>query len=96
LYRSVTKEDVLRAYNTYIKNKGCVTVSVLTKSNPDGIVKPDNYTIDTTKYVRPDYGYNGLVYTKGTDNFDRSKMPGTGANPVVKVPAFWKDITQWH
>ena len=90
LYRSVTKEDVLRAYNTYIKNKGCVTVSVLTKSNPDGIVKPDNYTIDTTKYVRPDYGYNGLVYTKGTDNFDRSKMPGTGANPVVKVPAFWK------
>lgn len=89
MYRSVTKEDVLRAYNTYIKDKNCVTVSVLTKSNPDGVVRADNYTIDSSNYVRPDYGYTGLVYTKGKENFDRSKMPGTGANPVVKVPAFW-------
>jgi zinc protease len=27
---------------------------------------------------------------KAKDHFDRSKMPGNGPNPVVKVPSFWK------
>jgi len=90
MYRSVNKADVLRVYQTYIKDKYCVTVSVLTKSNTTGVAQPDNYRIDSTRYVRPDYGYNGLAYTKGKDNFNRSVMPGTGPNPVVKVPAFWK------
>jgi zinc protease len=90
MYKSVTKEDVMRVYNEYIKNKGCVTVSVLTKSDKNGPAMADNYNIDSSNYVSPNYGYNGLVYTKGKDNFDRSKMPGTGPNPVVKVPAYWK------
>ncbi len=41
----------------------------------------------------PDYGYNGLKYVKAKDNFDRSNQPPSGANPVIKVPAFWtKDL----
>ena len=90
MYGAVTKEDVMRVYNTYIKDKGCVTVSVLTKSDKNGPVMADNFTIDSTGYTPPNYGYNGLVYTKGKDNFDRSIMPGTGPNPQVKVPAYWK------
>ena len=90
MYKSVTKEDVLRVYNTYIKDKGSVTVSVLTKSDKNGPAIADNYKIDSSSYDRPNYGYGGLVYKKGTDNFDRSKMPGSGANPVVTVPAYWK------
>ena len=93
MYSSVTKEEVLRVYNTYIKNKGCVTVSVLTKSDKNGPAAPDNYKIDSTNYKAPNYGYNGLVYTKGKDNFDRSKMPAAGPNPVTKVPAYWKKTT---
>jgi zinc protease len=50
----------------------------------------DNYKIDSTHYTAPAYGYAGLKYAKATDNFDRSKIPGNGPNPVVKVPAFWK------
>jgi zinc protease len=50
----------------------------------------DNYTIDTTGYKSPNYGYEGLKYVKGKDNFDRSKMPASGANPVTKVPDYWK------
>jgi zinc protease len=42
MYRSVTKADVLRVYQTYIKDKYCVTVSVLTKSNNTGVAQPDN------------------------------------------------------
>jgi len=90
MYKAVTKEDVLRVYNTYIKDKGSVTVSVLTKSDKNGPAIADNYKIDSSSYDRPNYGYEGLVYKKGTDNFDRSKMPGSGANPVVTVPAYWK------
>lgn len=90
MFRSVTKEDVMRVYNTYIKNKSCVTVSVLTKGLSTAAAMPDNYTIDSSSYKKPDYGYAGLTYKKPTDNFDRSKLPGNGANPVVKVPAFWK------
>ncbi|HPH86669.1 MAG TPA: pitrilysin family protein, partial [Ferruginibacter sp.] len=90
MYRSVTKEDVMRVYNTYIKGKHCVSVSVLTKGQTGSPAMPDNYIIDSSSYKKPDYGYNGLKYQKGTDNFDRKKVPGNGPNPVVKVPAFWK------
>ena len=89
-YRSVTKEDVLRVYNTYIKNKGSVSLSVLTKSGGGTAALPDNFKIDSSAYNRPDYGYKGLKYVKATDNFSRVSMPAPGANPVVKVPAFWK------
>ncbi|MBC7535258.1 MAG: insulinase family protein [Ferruginibacter sp.] len=89
-YRSVTKEDVLRVYNTFIKNKGSVSLSVLTKSGNGMAALPDNFKIDSSAYTRPDYGYNGLKYVKASDNFNRVIMPAPGANPVIKVPAFWK------
>src|SRR5215203_898641 len=90
MYTSLTKQDVMAAYNKYVKGKGAVVLSVTPKGQEQNIVKEDNYKIDTSNYNKPDYGYAGLKYTKATDNFDRKKMPGNGANPVVKVPAFWK------
>ena len=92
MYRAVTKEDVWRVYNEYIKDKHSVTVSVITKGQDKDkmIASPDNYTIDTSNYIKPNYGYDGLHYAKGPSNFDRSKIPGNGPNPVVMVPAFWK------
>lgn len=90
MYTSVTKEDVMNAYNKYIKGHHAVYVSVLTKGQDKLIAAADNYTVDSTKYKAPDYGYNGLKYVKAKDNFDRNKIPGTGANPVVKVPKFWR------
>ena len=89
MYLAVTKEDVMRAYETYIKNKACVTVSVLTKGQEGGAAKPDNYVIDSSNYKAPDYGYKGLAYKKGKDDFNRAVMPSSGPNPVVKVPAYW-------
>lgn len=86
--RAVTKEDVMNAYNKYIKGKGCVTVSVLVKGQNAAPAMADNYEVDNSNYKRPNYGYDGLKYVKATDNFDRKKQPGVGANPVVKVPAF--------
>ena len=90
MYHSVTKEDVWRVYNEYIKDKHSVTISVLTKGQDKMIAAANNYKIDSNNYSKPNYGYEGLNYVKGKDNFDRSKVPGNGPNPVVKVPPFWK------
>ncbi|MEO5889206.1 MAG: pitrilysin family protein, partial [Ferruginibacter sp.] len=90
MYRSVTKEDVWRVYNQYIKNKASVTLSVLTKGQQAKPAATDNYTIDTSNYTPPNYGYDGLQYAKAKDIFERKNTPGNGANPVVKVPPFWK------
>lgn len=90
MYTSVTKEDVMRVYNKYIKYKHPVVLSVLPKNQEKLAVGDNNFKIDESGYESPDYGYEGLVYNKPKDNFDRSKMPPNGPNPVVKVPAFWK------
>ena len=93
MYQGVTKEDVMRVYNEYIKGKYAVYLSVLPKGQEKMIAATDNYKIDSTTYTAPDYGYAGLKYAKAKDNFDRSKIPGNGTNPIVKVPKFWrKDI----
>ena len=90
MYASLTKEDVMRVYNQYIKGKNAVVMSVVPKGQEDLVAAKDNFTIDTTGYNRPNYGYEGLKYVKGKDDFDRKKMPGNGAAPVVTVPKFWR------
>lgn len=87
--RMVTKDDVMRVYNQYVKGKAAVILSVLPKNSTIQPVAPDNYTIDKGNYKAPDYGYANLTYHQAKDNFDRSRMPETGPNPVVKVPPFW-------
>lgn len=89
-YQELKKEDVMRVYNDYIKGKHALYLSVLTKGNENNKAAEDNYTVKQEGYTAPDYGYNGLKYNKAKDDFDRSKMPAAGANPVVNVPAFWK------
>ncbi len=90
MYKAVTKQDVINAYNKYIKGKYSLTVSVLVKGQNIAAVQADNYTPDQSNYVKPNYGYDGLKYAKATDNFDRKKQPLPGTNPVIKVPAFKK------
>ena len=87
---SVTKEEVMRVYNQYIKGKHSVVLSILPKGQENVIASADNYTVDQSRYTAPDYGYTSLKYAKATDNFDRSKHPGNGPNPIVKVPDFWR------
>ena len=87
----VTRADVERVYRQYVKDRPAVVLSVVTKAKPDNIAAADNHTIDRSSYQPPDYGYTGLSYVKATDSFERKRMPGNGANPVVKVPPFWRE-----
>ncbi len=86
---AVTKEDVMRVYNKYVKGKPAVILSVLPKGKEDMRLAADNYTIDKAGYKAPDYGYALLKYKKAVDKFDRSKIPAAGSAVVIKAPAFW-------
>ncbi len=87
--QSVTKEDVQRVYNQYIKGKPAVLLSVVPKGNVALLAKADNYTVAQDGYTAGADEYSGLKYTKAVDTFDRSKRPGAGENPVVAVPSYY-------
>ena len=88
-YLAVTKEDVIRVYNTYIKGKHAVIQSVLAEENGTPS-HPDNFTPKTSgENPFPTTDYSGLTYSKPTSKFDRSKRPEVGASPLVSVPEVW-------
>lgn len=90
-YLNLNKEQVMQAYNKYIKNKPAVILSVTTKGNEDNVAAAPNYEVDTTKDHSVHHDFSNLVYKKGKDNFDRSVMPKAGKPVVVTVPKVWKD-----
>lgn len=87
--QAVSKEDVNRVYNQYIKGKNSVILSVVPKGKSELVAAKDNYSINTEGFVAAADEYGGLSYNKAVDNFDRTKRPTPGANPVVNVPDFW-------
>jgi zinc protease len=90
--RALTKADVQRVYNKYLRGKHAVILSIIPKGKASEVAAAkDNYTVSTAGYKAPDYGYDKLKYVKAIDTFDRSKQPKAGANPVVKVPTIWQD-----
>ncbi|OGX85336.1 M16 family metallopeptidase [Hymenobacter glacialis] len=89
--KALTKADVQRVYDKYLKGKHAVILSVIPKTGGVTAAKPDNFTLDKSSYQAPKDEYAGLKYIKPTDTFDRSKQPASGANPVVKVPALYQE-----
>ena len=87
---SVTKDDVMRVYKKYIKNKPSVVLSIL--ASPDEApAQADNFQIPTSgENTFPTADYTGLTYNKAEDNFDRSIKPAAKAARLVTPPAHWK------
>jgi len=94
-YGSLTKENVIRVYNKYIKGKSAVIQSIIPKDTDVEPAKADNYKVSSEGYVAPqkeDYSHLSYQRPEG-DNFDRSVRPTPGRSPLVKVPEFWKSKT---
>ncbi|GAB2526224.1 M16 family metallopeptidase [Rufibacter soli] len=89
--KAVTKADVQRVYNQYLKGKKAVILSVVPKGKPEMVAKADNFKVNPAGYKAPADQYSGLKYAKAKDSFDRSKRPGAGAVPTIAVPPFWKE-----
>ena len=87
-YSSVTKEDIIRVFGKYIKDKHAAIVNVYPK---------DPESKDSVKSVNPYANqkptdaaeFAGLKYVKAKDNFDRSKHPVPGAPKAPAVPVYY-------
>ncbi len=94
-YNSVTKEDVMRVYNQYIKGKHGVILSIVPTGKPELTAKKDTYTPKPRNFVATsETKADDLDVRIAQDNFDRSVQPQAGANPLVSVPDFWKVETK--
>ncbi len=85
----VTKADVMRVYNTYIKGKFGVVLSCVPKGKSELIAKADNWKMYERTIEQESAEYKNLSYTEPKDNFARNKIPVAQASKLVPLPAYW-------
>ncbi len=93
----VTKDDVWRVYNTYVKGKPYVALSIVPKGKTD-LAAPN-----ATPFVIPEESIEKQGTKKeiaGTrkpelipSTIDRTKEPALGPDPAVTLPSIWTDKT---
>ncbi len=89
-YNSVTREDVMRVFNKYIKNRKAVINQVRPKS-------PFVEKLDSMVSINPnadlilkeDPQYVGLEYNRPQDSFDRNIQPKAGPAKTSVVPDYY-------
>jgi zinc protease len=92
--KSVTKEDVMRVYNTYIKGKPFVMTSFVPKGQLELIA--DNSTLapvveeEIKENVEKKVEDANSEVAKTPSNFDRSIEPAQGDTPKLNIPSSWK------
>ncbi len=84
-YENVTKADVMRVYEHYIKGKPAVVMSIVPKGKADEAVKPDTWQ-RYERTIPESPPATDVEWSPPLDNFDRSLIPPAGPNPVIKVP----------
>lgn len=85
----VTKADVMRVYQTYIKNKFGVILSCVPKGKSELVAKPDTWKMYERTIEQESDEYKNLSYTEPKDNFNRSVMPKASAAKLVPLPKYW-------
>lgn len=88
--KKLTKADVMRVYEKYVKNKPHVILSVVPKGKSDLIPQPDNFTPKIAAPGAESNEYKNLTYTKAKDKFDRSIKPTPKPAPLVNVPDYYQ------
>ena len=93
-YQQVTKADVMRVYQKYIKGKGAAVLSVLPQSlsvEEQSLVKAkgDNFSLPNVE--NPPKTASIIDHlSQNSSSFDRSVMPPSDKNPQISVPHLWK------
>jgi zinc protease len=96
-YLQVTKEDVWRVYNQYVKGKNSVLLSIVPLGKAD-LAAPDSSLYPLQEEALDKQGVRktdampikvDLIPTK----FDRSKEPAKGPDPLVHPPQIWSAKT---
>ncbi|MBS1637062.1 MAG: insulinase family protein [Bacteroidetes bacterium] len=86
----LTKEDIMRVYNTYIKGKNAVVLSCVPKGKGELKAHDDSWKMYDRTIEQESAEYKNLSYTEPKDNFDRSKEPAAAPAKLVPLPAYWE------
>jgi zinc protease len=94
---SVTKDDIWRVYNKYIKNQNYLITSIVPKGKTNlaasnsklWVVKEESIDNQGTKKKET----VASKYVPIPSKIDRTKEPVKGPDPVVTLPKIWKDKT---
>ncbi|MCF8423467.1 MAG: insulinase family protein [Bacteroidia bacterium] len=87
-YSRVTKEDVNRVFNKYIKGAGAAVLNTYPIMNQKDSVKSIN-PYAGQKFETP-AEYKGLTYQPAADNFKREIRPVAGASKLVTIPEYFR------
>lgn len=86
-YAKVTKEDITRVFNKYIKGSGAAILNTYPIIDPKDSVKSVNPFAGMTFSQNPEYA--NLTYVPLTEKFDRSIRPTADSEKAVKVPEYF-------
>ncbi|WP_237276620.1 M16 family metallopeptidase [Tenacibaculum ovolyticum] len=93
---NVTKEDVMRVYNTYIKGKNFIATSFVPKGMKElalkgakeAIIKEEKIVIGAEEKFD---AKTAAEYTKTPSKIERATEPAYGKSPALSVPNVWND-----
>ena len=92
---AVTPEDVIRVYNTYIKDKNYIATSFVPKGQKNLVL--DNSQLANVVEEKIIEGAEEsfdpsivATYEKTPSSFDRSVEPAYGESPELNIPQVWK------
>jgi zinc protease len=94
--KAVTKEDILRVYETYIKNKPYVMTSFVPKGQLDLIVEgSEPFVIEeeaaAAEKIAAEREVEEFEVEPIPSSFDRSQQPPIGPDPEISLPSIWED-----
>jgi len=93
---AVTTDDVMRVYNTYLKEQHYVATSFVPKGAANLALQDSKLALVVEERIISDAEDTfdasiAATYKKTTSSFDRSAEPEYGESPNVKVPIVWKE-----
>ncbi|MDG2349385.1 MAG: pitrilysin family protein [Flavobacteriaceae bacterium] len=95
--KAVTKEDILRVYETYIKDKPFVLTSFVPKGQLDLAAKNSVMAAVVEEEIKENLDVEVVERNneviKTPSNFDRSIEPGQGVSPKLNIPESWSATT---
>lgn len=87
-YNKVTKEDIARVFNKYIKGSGAAILNTYPITNQKDSVKSVNPYAGMAGPLSPEV--LALKYSQNPDKFDRAARPVPGTPKTVKAPEFFQ------
>ncbi|SHH36417.1 M16 family metallopeptidase [Winogradskyella jejuensis] len=93
---AVTPEDVMRVYNTYIKDKNYIATSFVPKGQKNLVLANSELAevVEEQIVEGAEETFDASIaatYEKTPSSFDRSVEPPYGETPEINVPEVWKE-----